>query len=258
MDIKAIVLLAAISMLLIVLAFLPTAPKRLPSSTGAYIEIVSSQEGSYSLEYIVTDKGLIFRKEGAYPDVPKIALSKASPEKATALFSRWDGSLVPQDSINCNNCAIYHLFYHDGQETIRYNIEKGSGSTFMENLLAEAEAAYSSGEMQTPFFIQLVYSKAGLARDYHFFEDGTVIREDFGPAEGELIDAAVFSIDGRAIDLVTDAPFSSPQPDSSCTKYDYGYMEIRKGEKYVFSFTCGEGTSAADLLYSKLLMLVEK
>jgi len=261
MDIKIIVLLAAISLLIIVLAFQPAAPRPLPQSTGSYMEIVSSKEGSYSLEYIITGKGLIFRKDGIYPDIPVIALSKTIPEKAAAIFSkldpRRDSLPAPGDSINCKSCAVYHLFYHDGNQTIRYNIEKQQGSPFMESLLAEAEAAFSLGEMQSPFFIQLVYSKQGNARDYHFFANGTVIREDFGPTEGELIDAAIFSIDAKAADMVPASVFSSPQTTSGCMKYDYGYLEIRKGENYVFTYTCGEGSLAADLLYLNLLNLVE-
>ena len=111
MDIKAIVLFAAIALIVLVLLFATHVPT-IPASSGAYIEIVSSKAGdsAYSLEYIITSEGLMFKKEGTYPTEPKIGVSATTPQMADDLFSNWPSGMKSYDAIACRNCDVYHLF----------------------------------------------------------------------------------------------------------------------------------------------------
>ncbi|MFH1471205.1 MAG: hypothetical protein ABIF01_05635 [Candidatus Micrarchaeota archaeon] len=240
--------------------------------TGAYYEIVvensACPQGLCFSEYIVTESGLMLKKEitGSMRNAPKIGLAKAAPGLARAELEYVKNNIQQSNYPVCTKCTVYHFFYHDSNETIWYGAKESDTSGFVRSVMSRSEALFLSSPPQEGVFAQLVYRKFGApVVDFHIFDDGTVIREEFGDWEAPLLNARMGAIDPLGFDSAISGFFEYADNGvypKDCIRqgFEYSSLEASRGNgaTYNLAYTCGAGNSSADIAFNKLLALVEK
>ncbi|MFH0817366.1 MAG: hypothetical protein V1909_01905 [Candidatus Micrarchaeota archaeon] len=260
-------------LLLFLLLFISGCQQQPPTqATGAYYEIVvenrvCSGELCFS-EYMVTESGLIFKKEitGNIHNAPTISLARAAPELARAELGYVKNNIKQSSYPSCTQCTVYHFFYHDSNGTIWYGAKEPEASDFVRSVRSRSEALFLSSEPQESVFVQLVYKKfGGPVVDFHIFGDGTVIHEEFSDWEAPLLSARMGTIDPIGIDSAISGFFEYTDdgvyPEACARRgFEYSSLEASKGNgaTYNLANTCGAGNSNADIAFNKLLALVEK
>ncbi|HLC47998.1 MAG TPA: hypothetical protein VJI13_02890 [Candidatus Norongarragalinales archaeon] len=229
---------------------------------GAYFEIVKEDDRTQlnpSTEYLLTDSGILLSKlryNGATQEVRIFKVGEIEAKKALAYVK---GNAASQFS-ECTGCLKYHLFYSDSKGTIAYQSPDDAATDFVRSLPKYADLLSQNASEEETFFISLVYSKKGLIRDYHLFDDGTVVYEEFGTNPAMLMRASIYIIgEGRAKAAIAENFFSS-HGENACLReeFDYGYVEAASGSNYDFVFTCGNGESPAERTFDALLKLVNE
>ncbi|MCX6778559.1 MAG: hypothetical protein NT157_06820 [Candidatus Micrarchaeota archaeon] len=254
--------------LFLVFAGCPNPPPQ--ETKGAYYEIVlqdSGAEGVIFSEYMVTEGGLVLNKEitGSISNAPKIRVARASPESAKMELEYVKNNIEGSNYPGCEQCAVYHLFYHDANGTVWHAVSEAEASDFVSEVMSRSEALFGNSERQDILFIQLVYKKSGQNPlvDFHIFGDGTVVYEEFSGWNGPLAAASVREVGPKELESALGAFFQYQDdgiyPEACGRKgFEYSSLEAGRGGEYVFANTCGAGNTDADRAFNNLLELVEK
>lgn len=242
-----------------------TQPQPQPANGSAYFEIV--REGKSlgdlgSTEYLMTSAGLILRKikvefSGREPLPTQIAIFRVTEGDAKALLGEVKANAATLKE-ECNGCSTYHMFYYDADGTKAYEVSEGNASSFVKALPARMEALIKNAKREETFFMSLVYSEGDKIPDYHIFEDGAVIYEEFSLSKDTLLNARMLKLDPEKIKNAIPDDFFAWKGAASCNRreFGYGYVEAADKEKYNFAYTCGMGDSAADKFFDKLYGIV--
>jgi hypothetical protein len=259
-------------LLLALLLFLPGCSQPPKQSIGSYYEIVLENKDCTSgicfSEYMVTDSGLLLRKEiaGNIYNKPKISLAKTTPELAKIELEYVKDGIKQSSYPACSQCTVHHLFYHDSNITAWQGATEQDAGEFVHSARSRSEALFAGSEPQNSVFVQLVYKKmGGPLVDYHIFGDGTVVQEEFSNFDSPLLSARMAKIDSnelnKAISGFFDEKNSTTSPkDCAIRGFEYSSLEAGRGNgaEYKESYVCGVGTSQADIAFNALLALVEK
>lgn len=222
------------------------------------------RDGNCMKEYIVHSNGIVFfRDESVINGFKKTKINIGTIEKNKAEYLvAYTGDrmeVLNPEGIDCYNCGLEHIFYGDaaGKKSVTSYID--SSPQYMRDVLAMTEAEVRKANFFEPFFVHIVFtSLRGISTDYHFYSDGTVLREEFGEKNGELLSFNIYTIEKKVMDemkgRITGEHFLEEDSDTGCIEAGlrWGYVEIQKGEDYNFVYTCGAGGSAADKLFKEL------
>ncbi|MEK6954477.1 MAG: hypothetical protein AABX01_05690 [Candidatus Micrarchaeota archaeon] len=263
-KLPAIFALAVFSILLF--GCTQTSPDNTPK--GSYFEIVREGKALGDLgskEYLLTGEGLLLRKikvefSGRPPLPTDISIWRIPKENAVPLMLQVRGETKSVFE-ECDNCATYHLFYGDSTGIKVFEAPEYKTPKFITDLPGRMEDIIKTAAREETFFASMVYSKRGIIYDYHIFGDGTVIYEEFGYSPATMANAKVQRMNtGQFFTTIPDAFFEEKDSGNGCNRdgFDYGYVEIAKGEKTNFIFTCGNGQNPSDLVFNQLMNLVEK
>ncbi|MFH1750319.1 MAG: hypothetical protein ABH863_01425 [Candidatus Micrarchaeota archaeon] len=257
------VFVAPILISLLILGCTQTPPP--PVAQGAYFETVreiileSKQE---SIEYLMTDEGLILRKmrvgvAGTPNAETQVAIFRIGPAFARAFLDDVKANAVPIHA-SCIPCVSHHLFYHDADGTIAYEMPDENASGFVKALAGRMETLIEGAQKQETFFMALVYSENSVIKDYHIFDDGTIIYEEFDMFSDKLTRAEISKMEPWELKAALPEAFFEGTPEFSCNSraFGYGYVEAALADKYNFVYTCGNGPTQADKLFDRLLALV--
>ena len=126
--------------------------------------------------------------------------------------------------------------------------------------ITKAVLFFLEGEKTEQFFVQFVYTKLGQnSVDYHFFSDGSVLREEFIGDDLVLGPVSVFEIEKSELDSLK-KKFDSEFFDSKSSLDNcplnglaHGYLEVMNNDKYNFSWTCGTLDSRVDIVFNELM-----
>ncbi len=218
-------------------------------------------------EYIIHSNGVTLIKKHFRGRMPEIIIGTIPLNKAEALIQA-TGNLIRDEGnegIECTECRIYHIFYGDKEKTNAYTVNMTDAPDKIKDLEEEIrENVEEINEMES-FFVHFIYKKPGeYAVDYHFYPEGTVLYEEFGQGNGELIKSAIYTISPEDVDFMrketTDDFFNSKTSLENCITVglEWGYLEIEKEDKYRLIYTCGTGNSTADALFNKLMEKTRK
>lgn len=241
----------------------------LKSVDASYYEFVDEDTNCKDIcytEYVVLSNGMAFAKKEIKLDGEKkaeVSLGLMDKDKAGDLIRQARDLMGGSSStgINCTDCRLYHLFYGDKSETRAFTSRVENAPRFMFRVQEMTIPAFADIRLLDPFFVHFIFgTQGGNAVDYHFYPEGTVLREEFGRNNGELIASKIYTLnpDGLEIlkDLVTDDYFRSEDSDlKDCGRegLEWGYLEIQKGADYKTVYTCGSGASGADKIFNELL-----
>lgn len=235
---------------------IPT-PTPAPIREG-FFEIVF-QTPTSSTEYFATSNGYVQKKvrsDLANLQKSTIEISRQSNSTILAELELISKNMPLINSPECSDCQSYTFFFSDGKNSKANFARSNDASAFTKETYAKAQELFERGEPEETFFIQLVFIYLGSTFDYHIFRDGTVILSIFGEKTTDLKAVQIMKIPPTILEgLLTDEFFDSQGSLDSCTKYgyDFGYIEGAFQDKYALIQTCGEGNSAADLAFNKLL-----
>lgn len=227
------------------------------------------RDGNCVKEYIVHSNGIVFSRNEFIANGSKRASTKTallSRKKAEELikYTRDHMEIFNPEGINCYDCGLVHIFYGDqlGTKSTTSFIDQSPQAT--RDIFIATEAAISEAIFVDPFFVHIVFNSLwGDTDDYHFYYDGTVLKEVFGDKNGELLSFNIYSIEKNIMDeiktTISDDYFSAIDNDLPCIEegLKWGYVEIQKGSDYNFVYTCGAGDSAADKLFKDLLKRIK-
>jgi len=216
-------------------------------------------------EYIVHSNGLVFPKKetntGGMINT-EIYIGIIDKKKAETLIERTKTDIgnTNTEGIDCDSCQLYHIFYGEKEITRSFTTRTENAPGFFKDIEENTSQELKTQTPLEPFFIHLIFKKPKEnAIDYHFFPDGTVLKEQFGERNGELLSSAIYTISQKDMDAMkqstTNDIFASSDNLDRCDKnnLEWGYIEIQKGTSYKLIYTCGTGNSRADKLFSELL-----
>lgn len=216
-------------------------------------------------EYIVFSNGLVFEKNEAQSDEKEKAeirigtIEKNEAEKLIGYAKNIPDGLNA-GGIDCNDCQLFHVFYGDQIQTKAITKRVEDAPESMRKIKEMTEKALEKLESSNPSFVHLVFEPKGeSAIDYHFYPDGTVLKEYFGVNNGDLLSSAIYSLNSEETaeltGMIKEDYFKSTDNMEECVKTDlsWGYLEVKKGDAYRTVFTCGTGQSGADKLFKELL-----
>jgi hypothetical protein len=215
-------------------------------------------------EYIIYSNGLVFLKKETMENEAReteIELGTIGGDRAEDLIQKTEEFIGDSNTrgVDCRECRLYHVFYGGRGETrsVTEYIEDAPG--YIKELESETQDAVEDLNPEDSFFLHLIFKKPGqYAVDYHFNPDGTVLREEFGQRNGELISSQIYSLDPEEVrklrDSITGEYFTSNSSLENChiNNLEWGYLEIKKDSDYRLVYTCGTGYSAADMLFKEL------
>ncbi|MBU0758687.1 MAG: hypothetical protein KKG59_02510 [Nanoarchaeota archaeon] len=216
------------------------------------------------IEYIVVSNGMTLTKTKDFVG-REIIIGKIDPVDAEKLVRQTETQLgdLSNGGIDCRDCNINHIFYGDKSKTQAFTTYVDEAPEFIQNIHTDTERVLQSQQIPDQFFMNLVFKKNNeFAKDYHFFPDGTVLIEEFGELNGNLISSEIVKIDKSDMDTIRlsieDGFFTSEDDSDTCwkKKLDYGYIQVLDKDKHNFVFICGIGDSSADRLFNKLVSKV--
>jgi hypothetical protein len=228
----------------------------------SYFEFVNEDGLSGDMrEYIVISNGVALSKI-KHGSSANVTLGQIPLEKTETLMSsvRQRRDSLAGGGIACKGCELYHLFYGDAAGTNALSVRSADAPGWLPEIEVETAAASRGTELAQQFFVHFIYSESGEdAVDYHIFSDGTVLREEFGDANGDLLASTITKIGQADIadlaSMVDDSFFSSISSLKGCQPIglDYGYLEIHKSYQYGLIYTCGTESSKADAIFNHLM-----
>jgi hypothetical protein len=222
------------------------------------------RNGNCMKEYIVHSNGIVFFRDESVINgfkKTKINIGEIEKNKAEYLIS-YTGDhmqILNPEGIDCFNCGLVHIFYGDaaGKKSATSYID--ASPQFMHDALAMTESEVKNAKFFEPFFVHIVFTALrGNSIDYHFYSDGTVLKEEFGEKNGEFLAFDIYTIEKSVMDKMKDSitgdHFLAEDSQTGCTEagLKWGYIELEKGEDYNFVYTCGAGDSAVDKLFNEL------
>ncbi len=230
-----------------------------------YEDITCGRNPCLTEEYIIFSSGLVFKKteeQTGGKEKTEAYIGKIEKNKAEEMIGY---AKIIVDSFGgtgteCANCRLYHVFYGDMAQTkaVTKRIENAPES--IREIGEMTRKALGNFKPSNSFFIHFVFEpKGGNTIDYHFFSDGTVLKEYFGMINGDLSSSALYSLNSKEVDelmgMVGGDYFKSTDNLESCVKTDlnWGYLEVKRGNNYHTVYTCGNGQSGADKLFEELL-----
>jgi len=175
-----------------------------------FYEIVhekSDCKPSCSLEYLLISNGIMLKKEsqGAYPN-HKIEIFSIQKEKAEELVNLTSANIKESAGEECRNCSLFTLFISAKEKPISFFAKEESASNFIVGLEQKTAALEKEGKKEEQFFIQFVFQRLGNnAIDYHFFPDGTVLKEEFTGNSFSLANATLYKIPEEKIAQIKSA-----------------------------------------------------
>lgn len=222
------------------------------------------RDGNCIKEYIIHSNGLVFSRDKSVINgskKTKIKIGTIEKNKAGYLiaYTRDHMTVLNPEGIDCYNCGLVHIFYGDaaGKKSATSYIDVSP--QFMRDVLAMTESEVENIGFFESFFAHIVFtSSGGVSADYHFYPDGTVLREEFGKKNGELLNFNIYTIEKSIIEEIksgiTEDYFTAEDSEAGCVEVglSWGYIELQVGQKYNFVYTCGVGDSAADELFKEL------
>jgi hypothetical protein len=269
---KAISILAVISVLIIVM-LLPSCGKKgdllkFQGTDLEYYEFVYEDTTCNTdcfREYIVISNGFTLTKIEAKRDGQKtteVSLGTIDTNAAEEVIGYTESIMAgyKTNGIMCSECRLYHVFYGDNRITRVFSDYGDNTPESIKGIEKQTQLALKDIKESEPFFLHLVFKKVNKdSIDYHFFGDGTVLKEVFGINNGELKSHMIYRIDGSELRMLKDSvndnffiPSSNNLHDCEKNDLEWGYIEIKDKENYGLSFTCGTGNSAADTIFLDL------
>jgi hypothetical protein len=148
----------------------------------------------------VHSNGIVFLRDESVVDgsrKTKINIGAIDKNKAEYLISYTGDHMqvLNPEGIDCRNCGLVHMFYGDtaGKKSATSYIDVSP--QFMRDTLAMTESELKKASFFEPFFVHVVFSSLWEnSIDYHFYSDGTVLKEEFGEKNGELIGFNIYTI----------------------------------------------------------------
>ncbi len=216
-------------------------------------------------EYIVHSNGLVLiKKETRAEGITKTGIDTGTIDKTRAeeLIQKTENLVgaINTGGVDCRECQIYHIFYGDPEKTASLTGYAEDAPEPIKEIGEETRLALKNIKPIDPYFMHFIYKKPGNnSIDYHIYPDGTVLKEEFGQKNGELIKSAIYTLSQRDIEHMIESTtveyFTSEDNLLNCNKngLEWGYLEIKKDSDYRLVYTCGTGNSAADRLFNEML-----
>ncbi len=237
-----------------------------PIESISYYELVKEDplcsNNECSSEYIVFSNGLVFEKLNKSTNLKagKTFIGTAPQDKVQEVMDFVKNNIPNSFEEGCDNCQVYHVFYHNGIQTKVYSNSIEKSVKEVKELETKTQELIKSAEAKEKLLFKIVFLRKTLPyKDLHLFGDGTALLEDFGEKNGELLAAKIYSIDGTKVKkfetLLTEKFFSEKDSFNGCVEkgFNYGYVEALKGDKYNLVQTCGNGENDADKLFNELI-----
>ena len=218
-----------------------------------------------SREYIIMSNGITFtrtEKEIEEGKATKTIIGSIEKENARNIIDLAQDitSKSSNEGIDCKYCTLYHVFYGDNKKTKSFTTYIRSAQKSIEELQSRTLEELKGQKLLDQFFVHLVYKEPRKNTiDYHFYPDGTVLKEEFGPKNGELLSSKITEITKENLkeikDMVGEKKYNSKENLRNCNQkgLEWGYMELSNQENYAIVFTCGFGESSEDKLYAALM-----
>ncbi len=236
-----------------------------PLAGPQYYEIVFDKADCNpycSTEFIVLSNGLVFKKESYSRSVinNQIEIVKVSEDNALQAIKSAQESVGEQKTERCENCNSYVLFLEKKGRHFMFSAQEKDAPESVKKVFDDSTKLFLEGNKTEQFFVQFVFKRPGQnTADFHFFSDGTVLREDFSANTQILAGVEVFLLEKEKIDLIrgkiSSDLFDSRTGIENCFEkgLEYGYLEVQMDEQYGFFWTCGAQSSKADELFNDLL-----
>ncbi len=230
-----------------------------------YYEIVLEKSGCKpycSLEYIVLSNGLVMKKQSNSQTVIEntIEIVKTTPEKAAQAIKFAQDNLSEQKFDKCNSCDQFVFFTNKKPDLFMFVSRQEEAPDFLNKIFENSQNLFSGGEKVEQFFVQFVFKKIGKnAVDYHFYPDGSVVKETYVGSSQELAGADAFMLNGQQLGFlksqITGGLFDSKSGLENCQKngLEYGYLEVLRDGEYIFEWTCGTRASKVDTVFNEYL-----
>lgn len=234
----------------------------------AYFEIVREdnlcKEWCF-LEYIVTSKGDVLKKEiksFKRNDNNKVGVYVLDENKANKFLAS-ASSVFEQTGGNktkdCSKCIVYNMYMKTSSEKKSLSVTEEYAPKEIKTIMEEAGNLVKKETIKTQNFAHFYFEKkTGGYDDYHVFESGMVIKEIFGGANGELINADIYEIDNDSateiMKTINNDFFEESAEVKACENRNYlwAFVEAKIGERYNGIYTCGEGMMNSDAVFRYL------
>lgn len=232
----------------------------------SYYEFVYEDFGCKNdcfIEYIVHSNGVVFTKKETMADKGRkteINLGTIDKNKAEDLINYTKKIIenLGTKNVNCADCRFYHIFYGSPRETKAFTTYFENAPEFIAEINAVTESALKEIRPLESFFVHFVFQPVeGNSIDYHFYPEGTVLKEEFGKKNGELLFSAIYFLDLQEINnlkkIVTDDYFISLDNLNDCNAANllWGYLEIKKGKMIIKPYIPAAREAAGPISYLK-------
>jgi len=234
----------------------------------SYYEFVSEDPGckqACSTEYIVNSNGVVLRKVESNigrDRLVKVNIGIIAKDKAQELILNVK-TLVKafkSEAIESYNRRLVHILFSDPDETKSVTKYADDAPQWISEVENNTDLALEATMPVESFYINFVsVPQKGNSLSYHFFPDGTILREEFTKKGRQLISAKAYSIDEKEIsaikEIIPQAYFNSSAGEiNGCrdSGLEWGYIGIKKGGDYKVVYTCGAGNNIADNLFKAL------
>jgi len=170
-----------------------------------YYEIVIEKSGCKpycSLEYIVLSNGLVMKKQSNSQIVIEntVEIAKTTPEKAAQAIKFAQDNLSEQKFDRCNGCDQFVFFTNKKPDLFMFVSRQEEAPDYLNKIIENSAGLFSGGEKGEQFFAQFVFKKTGKnAVDFHFYADGSVVKETYVGSSQELLGAEAFMLNEQQI-----------------------------------------------------------
>ncbi|MEK6958570.1 MAG: hypothetical protein AABW59_00845 [archaeon] len=214
-----------------------------------YFEIVQDKQG-YFHEVIILNTGQVMEKTGPsnLSFENSVRNARISPEKAKLLIQ--DANSLIQKGSACEYGEKEIIFYSGGVLS-----KTCFNSAEFDSLFLDVTSSIASEYSVDNFFVHLVYAGRNGMNDYHLFNDGLVLENDYSLG-GELSSVSFKKIESVLLEnLKNSATGSMFENDNNCSleTSGYRYVEIQKGQSYNYYVYCDEISQSKKDFYDGVL-----
>ena len=256
---------AALLALALFLAYGCTTPPP-PKASMKYLEIVQEKQncpdGGCFSEYLFVSSGIALKKQYNLPNYkgePTMELRRMNNASAALLFGKAEEFSEANKNSTGSADFANNVYFAGDSKLYALSFPNDPPRQFLE-FFNDADALFGAADPDVDFYVHQYYQPVGGdSVDFHIFSDGTFIRSVFASGSNTLKSSKMYLISENDVSVLANMADNatgqqhSQNPECGLdTGLVYGYVEIKQDGRYLGTYTCGNGKTKIDALFTFL------